>query len=492
MGIRKPRDRSKLGLKGHSVYGTALSKAAPAASLDIGLEDFAIMLDYNFPSIGTATTIIDKNDGATGYNIRCMGLNIVRFRLFSGGLVVDKTLAFGMRHRLWLFADRDANLYIYTDGILTSTDSIVAGNLNQDINQAYGVNYDNRTSTYRAGALFGLYQWHFGVGGLPDATTRQAIVDQDMANPYVVPQLLSSRVNAAAEERLRVDFSDLDPGATVVTDLSPAANHLTIGGGLTVSSVVAEESDVSPVLTARKGEEQYGMKYGWVDQQNLTGISIGTSDVVVEILLKEYGQDSALAKKIAATFYPYYFIIGDNATANYVVIFKNGTTGISFQVVNPAGIYSQVFDIDRIYGGVLHLWFVMRAASATVMMNGHSLRTTAKAAHNIVSTRIWLFGRFAGGGTFTPSIGSMNRIYIGGLSGFTDAQILSLHRKYIRTPYTTPVELLPYLKFKFTGRNPDGTQILDASTVVYNEVNSETLLIQDAKTWGQIKEKVRD
>jgi len=239
----KPADRSKIGIKGHIFQaGWLLSRvAASAGSLNVGLDDFAIMIDYIFPPrLLNGPYIIYKSLAGAGYVIRCATTNILWFQLDSGAVMVVIPITFGERCRLWFFADRDGNLYTYCNGALINTTNIVAGNLNQDNGGNYQLNYDNGTPTYRSGDILGIYHFNFGVGGLPDVATRAMIIGQDMDNPYVVPLSLSSRPNYATEERLRITFDNHDPAATVITDESPQANHLTIAGGLTCASILKE------------------------------------------------------------------------------------------------------------------------------------------------------------------------------------------------------------------------------------------------------------
>ncbi len=247
----KPGDRSKIGIKGHVVQGTyALSRvAASAGSLDIGLADFAIMIDFNRFSTIAYSILIAKSSGIAGYIVNLQATvttATILFQLISGAIVVTiGGLVYGRRHRLWFFADRDGNFYTYDNGILIDTTNIVAGNLNQDAVANYYVAYDVAgTPGYRSPDLLGIYHWNFGVGGLPDATTRAAIVAQDLSNPYLVPSLLSSRPNAATEERLRITCDNCDPIWTYVPDESPQVNHLTIGGGLTCASILKEFGSV--------------------------------------------------------------------------------------------------------------------------------------------------------------------------------------------------------------------------------------------------------
>jgi len=248
----KPGDRSKIGMKGNVYQGgyTLTRLAASCGSLNLGLADFAWRFDKQFPAKYAFTCpIIYKYAALLGYMTRIFeGIpnNSWRYLFYGGG--VDVTIAHALltpnaRHIIWLFGDRDGNGYAYCDGTLISTN---------DISAAAAINLDNagdfsahlNTTLLRAGDLYGIYMYNFGVGGLPDAATRALIVAQDMANPYLVPPALSSRPNYATEERLRITFSDCDPAWTYIPDESPQANNLTIAGGLTCAQVLKEVGTV--------------------------------------------------------------------------------------------------------------------------------------------------------------------------------------------------------------------------------------------------------
>lgn len=248
----KPGDRSKIGLRARVFNGGWLLSrvAASAGSLNMGLSDFAIMVDIIIDrfSVGGYSLFNYKYNGVNGYYITIEPTKQIYFRLFIGGVSTIVWSPIGSlakgRYRIWCFADRDANGYIYINGTLVQTLNIAAANANLDNAGDFFYRYNDGSPIYAPVQLLGWYMWNFGVSGLPDATTRAAIVAQDMANPYVVPPVLSSRPGAATEERLRITFDNHDPVATVISDESPQANHLTIGGGLTVASVCKEFGSV--------------------------------------------------------------------------------------------------------------------------------------------------------------------------------------------------------------------------------------------------------
>lgn len=247
-----------------------------------------------------------------------------------------------------------------------------------------------------------------------------------------------------------------------------------------------------PQMFISNQEVQAGMKYGCVQGNPLTGVSIGTDDLIVEILIKRYEQDITHQKKYG-TNDPYYMCFGNVATTHYITLIKSAT-GFTAGISDAGGaLYGQSFAINDIYKDVLHILFLVRAASAIMHMNGHSIRTTAKPAHNIDSVRMWFFGSPWTGGSVTPGIGCLARLYLGNLSGFTDAQVLAIHRKYLQTPFVRIPELNTYLKFAWEGRQADvspgviGPAILDSATNLQNAITGENLLIQGGLTWGAIK-----
>ncbi len=247
-----------------------------------------------------------------------------------------------------------------------------------------------------------------------------------------------------------------------------------------------------PQLFISNQEQQFGIKFGYADQNGLTGISIGTSDLIIEFLIKEYAQDAAFAKK-TGFYLPTYLTIGNAALGHYVRIIKNVVSGIYGEVVDAGGVlFAQAYNIETMFRDVLHVFFIVRATSGILFLNGHNIRTTVKVAHNIASTRLRLFTSTVVGGLATPSIGCMARMYVGDLSGFTDAQLLAIHRKYLQIPFARIPELNPYLKFAWEGRQADitpgiiGLLILDSATNLQNAINGENLAL-NAGTWGSVK-----
>ena len=290
-----------------------------------------------------------------------------------------------------------------------------------------------------------------------------------------------------------MDFSDTDPAATVVTDNSAYSNDMSISGGSTWAAVGKEMKAPTRILTP-DGGPTYGMRDGCVAQAGLTGISVGTDDCIVEILIKHFEADTGEQIK-RGTNNPYYLFYGNAAAAHYIMIQKSDTGIYGTIVDGGGGIYAQTFAINGISRNTIHMFLLVRAASGVMYINGHHLRTTAKNAHNIDTTRMWFFDEPFVVGPQVPGIGCLLRIYIGDLSGLSDADLLDTHRQYISYPYETPAPLLPYEAFRFTGRMPDGSQIPPASTVIHNCAPGsagfgESLAIQGGLTWGDIRSAV--
>ena len=245
------------------------------------------------------------------------------------------------------------------------------------------------------------------------------------------------------------------------------------------------------ILNINPNENQYGLKYGYAEQLNLSGISVGTDDLILHFLLKNYNQEVAFVKKTGAL--QYFITFGDNTFADNVQVYNQyaapdvylGIVGVgNLAIANNNRI------IERMYKNGLDVMVLIRELSYRVMINGHDTFGAAKAAHNATTQRLRMLSNNIVGGISTPGVGCLLKIYTGDLSGFSDADMLVIHRKYLRHPMITPTELAAYLKFKFTGRKQDGSQILAADTNVYNEVNGEALAIQGGLNWGQAREQV--
>jgi len=229
-------------------------------------------------------------------------------------------------------------------------------------------------------------------------------------------------------------------------------------------------------------EMQFGLRNDYADQAGLAGISVDANDFIIEIVLRYFGQDSAFEKKLGAT-YPFYFLGGNAGLTDRIAIFK-AVGGVQIYLTDGGVfIYNETFLINNMYSDVLHIFFIARAASGILLVNGNSVRTTAKVAHNLSITRLRLFAALVVGGIATPSIGCIARMYYGDLSGLTDAQVLAIHRKYMVTPFSRIAELNAYLRFAWEGRQADtapgvtGPQVLDSATSIQNAINGDTLAL---------------
>jgi len=255
-----------------------------------------------------------------------------------------------------------------------------------------------------------------------------------------------------------------------------------------------------PILHINPNENQYGIRNGWVLSSTLTGLDVGTNDIIVEMLLKDYKQDEARAIKLNAANEPFYFLLSEATITQDVVLFTTNITPHRFNCQFYSGgalLDNLLVQLSPIFNKTLHIVYFANAANCYVFCNGHLVRTTNKINHNWTNAIriIRMFNSSTVGGVSTPSIGCMLRYYNMNGGTFTSTDILNIHRKYLRTPFITPPELLAYEAFRFTGRQPDGSQILAADTNVYNEAPGaagygEALAIQGGLTWGGIRSAV--
>jgi len=230
---------------------------------------------------------------------------------------------------------------------------------------------------------------------------------------------------------------------------------------------------------------QYSLRNSYVSQGALPSVSVGANDIILEFLILNYVQDVAFCKKLS-TNDPSYLTFGDAGFANYwefLNVYNAGNVDFTFRAVG-SGVFSEAMRIQGMYGNNIHVWGIVRAATVTIFINGHQVRSVAKAAHNINSTAIRFFGDQITGGISTPGRGALVRIYSGDLSGITDAQALTIHKRGLRTPYVTPLALSAFEIFRWRGRAGDGTQELASSTNLHDEINNTALALQGGITWG--------
>lgn len=481
-----PSNKSTLGIRGDWPNGTyALSRIA-TASLNLGLGDFAFLLDTTITSDPGDCVIFSKTGGAPlrGYIFRYTG-NALRITLYDAAgnpvhLTVPTVVERG-RNPIVVFGDRDGNLEIYEKGVNVLTIAIGATNIDQDNGGVINCNY-NSFPAYVAQDISGFQFYNFGVDGIPDGSERAQIVSEWTSDPYSIPPCLAARAGHTSELREHMDFLSEDPASTVVTDKSAYGSDLTLAAAAAWSDVGKEMKAPTRVLTP-DGGPTFGIAHGYAAQAGLSDISVGVNDVIVEFLIQDYEQDIAVGKR-SGNWHPTYFQLY-NALGTHYIIFARFTTLFRVNMVDAGGpIYAQDFT-DGIFGKNLHVFVIFRAGSVITLMNGHSLRTVAKVAHNIDSSHLILSSNSPGSSAFC-----LARIYTGDLSGFTDSALLDIHQKYISYPYETPADLLAYEKLRFTGRMPDGSQIPPASAVIYNEKNGEPVGLAGGLTWQDVREAV--
>jgi len=486
-----------MGMRGNWIGNGWCLSHVTNASLNIGLADFLIVLDvFEEPQAAADTYLLQKVGGAPlrgVYLIYSAGKPSLMLYDVGGAPI---TYSAGMdishgRNILLFFTDRDGNAYIYVNGSLSTLD-ITATNVDQD-NAGHLVLLYGNVPNYRSQPLLSYQQYNFGVGGLPNATERAQIVAEASADPSTIPATLAARPAHATELRLALDFSDMDSAANAVTDNSAYGNDMSLSGGALWSTVGREMKAPTRVLTP-DGGPTYGLRDGVVQQAGLTGIAIGTNDVIIEFFLKKHIQDTALSTELG-DFYPRYLLLANAAVTHYIQINERFPNRIYAEITDAGGVlYAQDFYIDRLFEDALHLFMVVRSTSVVMMINGHSLRTTIKNAHNIISEWLRFFGAAGAPIPQTPSTACILRLYVGNLTLFSNQDLLGIHRQYAGSPYETPTVLLPYEVFRFTGRQPGGAQILTTDTNVYNEAPGsvgygEVLAIQGLN-WGQVRRLV--
>jgi len=233
-------------------------------------------------------------------------------------------------------------------------------------------------------------------------------------------------------------------------------------------------------------ENQYSLRNDFCDQAGLPSVSVGTDDLIIEFLIHRYVDDVSFCRKLQAND-PSYVTFGDAAFANYWEFYNlwfafAGEVILTFRGVG-SGVFSVGRKIEEIYKNVIHVWGIVRELEYLVFVNGNQIATGAKAAHNINSTRIRFFADATTGGVSTPGKGGLVRIYSGDLSGISNAQMLALHRKYLRLPYMTPDDLSGFEILRWRGRAADGSQELAVSTNLHDEIQG-TALALNAGNWG--------
>ena len=500
-----PVGKSAMGMKGNWMSGGWSLTHADHSSLDIGFSDFLIILDtpYIEQQDAVETFVAEKYGGMPNCGYYISYINEKPSLSLYDGTGAAVTCMAGVpldrgRNILLFFADRDGNAYIYDNGVLVGTADITVANKNQNnagaLNMMYGSGID-----YRVQPMLGFQLYNFLAGGLPDATDRAQIVAEASANPYEIPATLQSRTNYTVEQRISLDFSNIDPAATVVTDNSAYSNDMSISGGSAWAAVGKEMKAPTRVLTP-DGGPTYGMKEGYVDQAGLTGLQIGADSLIVEVFIRNLVQCEEFTKRVG-DYFPLYLTIGDDIVGtDYVYIM--GMAGPTLRIAAGAGGAAILgggldFDILGMFQGALHLFCVLGADRYVVCGNGHLFHAGNLAAHNLANVgRLRFFAHAAVGGIANPGTGCILRQYIvPAASTPTDADLLDIHRQYISYPYETPAPLLPYEAFRFTGRMLDGSQIPPASTVIHNCAPGsagfgESLAIQGGLTWGDIRSAV--
>ena len=116
-----------------------------------------------------------------------------------------------------------------------------------------------------------------------------------------------------------------------------------------------------PLLHISPSEMQYGMKFGYVDQGALTGLSGGTDNYIIELLFRHHVQDQAFQQKLAGAA-PYYLSLANNAFTNFIAI-SNYTNRIDFDV-RIGGVPNSINVVTHeIFKNTLHIFYIVAFCS---------------------------------------------------------------------------------------------------------------------------------
>jgi len=225
-------------------------------------------------------------------------------------------------------------------------------------------------------------------------------------------------------------------------------------------------------------EIQYGIT-GYYDQAGLTGLNADQNDIIIEEVVRYYDK--------ANYSHDRWGIVNAGLT-NWLIVSPVLTGGLQqYRLrINNAGVGNETSAyLHNMFKDWLHVYIVIRHNDhVRFIANGQLLWPWTPGA--VLNYNFNDFSRIYGSNTNCKGVQCLIRYYVGDLSGWTDAQILDIQRHYLRYPFIIPTEFSSMLKFKFTGRQQDGSQIFAASTNIYNEVNGETITII-GNNWDDVR-----